>query len=137
MDTSFSPLYRSIQSHCITVTVESLATDSLKATAIFQFPETFCGFAGHFPGSAVLPGIVQLASVRFLTEYVLSQSVLPVSYSDTKFRGLILPNDRVEVKIELEKNESNWSGEFSLHKQKQTIVTTGKCEFAPVIRGKN
>ncbi|MCP4338959.1 MAG: hypothetical protein GY799_08730 [Desulfobulbaceae bacterium] len=137
MDTSFSPLYRSIQSHCITTTVESLETDSLKATAIFEFPEAFCGFAGHFPGSAVLPGIVQLASVRFLAECVLSQAFLPVSYSHTKFRGLILPNERVEVKIELEKNESNWSGKFSLHKQEQTIVTTGQCEFAPIIRGKN
>lgn len=137
MDTSFSPLYRSIQSHCITTTVDSLETDSLKATAIFEFPKTFCGFAGHFPGSAVLPGIVQLASVRFLAECVLSQNVLPVSYSHTKFRGLILPNDSVEVKIELEKNESNWSGKFSLNKQEQTIVTTGKCEFALVIRGKN
>ena len=137
MDTSFPQLYRSIQSHCLKTTVESLETDGLEATAIFEFPESFCGFAGHFPGSAVLPGIVQLASVRFLAECVLSQSVLPVSYSHTKFRGLILPNERVEVKIELEKNDSNWSGKFSLHKQEQTIVTTGKCEFAPVNRGKN
>jgi 3-hydroxyacyl-[acyl-carrier-protein] dehydratase len=136
MDTSFSQLYRSIRSHCLKTTVESLEADSLEATAIFEFPESFCGFAGHFPGNGVLPGIVQLASVRLLTECVLSQAVLPVSYSRTKFRGLILPNERVKVKIELQKNESNWFGKFSLHKQEQTIVTTGQCEFAPVIKGK-
>lgn len=132
MEKSFTPLYRSIQSHCLKTTVECLQTDSLEATAVFKFPETFCGFAGHFPGSAVLPGIVQLASVRFLAECGLNQTVLPVSYSHTKFRGLVLPNERVEVKIELKKNESTWSGKFSLHKQEQTIVTTGQCEFAPV-----
>lgn len=137
MDTSFAPLYRSIQSHCIKTTVESLEADSFEATAVFVFPESFCGFAGHFPGSAVLPGIVQLASVRFLAECVLRQVFLPVNYSHTKFRGLILPNERVEVKIELKKHKINWFGKFSLHKQEQVIVTTGQCEFAPVIRGKN
>lgn len=135
MDTSFTPLYRSIQSHCLKTIVEGLDADCLNATAVFEFPETFCGFAGHFPGSAVLPGIVQLACVRSLAESGLSQSVLPVGYSHIKFRGMILPNERVDVKIELKKNAGNWSGKFSLQKQDQTIVSTGQCEFAAVIRG--
>ena len=137
MDTLFSPIYRSIQSHCLKTTIEYLDADKMEAKASFEFPETFCGFAGHFPGNAVLPGIVQLASVRFLAECGLDQSMLPVSYSHTKFRGLILPGERVEVTLELKRHDSNWSGKFSLHKQELTLVTTGQCEFAPLIRGTN
>lgn len=32
-------------------------------SAAFLFPPEFCGFAGHFPGNPVLPGIAQIMAV--------------------------------------------------------------------------
>jgi len=123
------PLYSSLQEHCLDWTVVSSGPEQLELRAVFNFNANFAGFVGHFPGRPILPAIVQLASVRFLAELGLKQPVQPVSYSRTKFRGVIQPNERIYIQLELKKNETNWSGRFSLKDMDDNYVARGQCEF--------
>lgn len=132
MEKGFQYLYSSLQEYCLDWAIVSGGPEKLKLRAVFDFNETFSGFAGHFPGNPILPAIVQLASVRFLAELGLKRQVQPVSYNRTKFRGVIQPNEKVDVRLELKKTETSWSGSFSLKDIDDNYVARGQCEFAIV-----
>jgi 3-hydroxymyristoyl/3-hydroxydecanoyl-(acyl carrier protein) dehydratase len=135
MEKTFTSLYPSLATHCLQKIVQTQSGDAIEIQADFIFDDTFSGFNGHFPGKPVLPGIIQLAAVRFLAEHALEQQLQPVSYNHTKFSGIILPNDRVQVRITLKENGSRWSGHFWIEKFEQdiatSVVTKGQCDFSP------
>lgn len=69
----------------------------------FTFPEGFIGFAGHFPGMPVLPGIVQIMAVL----HTCASCGLPVRITDIKsckFVHPVLPEQTMCVTATLSDN---------------------------------
>ena len=60
-------------------------------------PETLLYFRGHFPGFAILPGVVQLHwAIQYGSEYFALEALLP-STIRIKFRKPIRPGHRVTL----------------------------------------
>jgi 3-hydroxyacyl-[acyl-carrier-protein] dehydratase len=78
------------------------------------FPADFPAFAGHFPGQPVLPAVIQLAVVRSLTVDLLKRPLEPVRTRRLKFKGMVGPDDLVQVRVEIKKEEENWLANFKL-----------------------
>lgn len=122
-------LYRGLCSCCRKVD----CTDDLSGSAVFVFDPDYPGFAGHFPGNPVLPGVVQLAAVRYVTGAVLTREVRPAEYRRVKFRGGILPNEMIEVRVQLSKDKGeSWLVEFEIEKDNGEKVVTGTALFVVV-----
>jgi 3-hydroxyacyl-[acyl-carrier-protein] dehydratase len=62
-------------------------------TASFVFPPEFCGFAGHFPGNPVLPGIAQIMAVLHACGAEAPHALLAVK--SCKFLRPVGPDERV------------------------------------------
>lgn len=129
METSPKSLYIELQESCQQWALSPNEDGRIAGKALFSFSEEFPGFAGHFPKAPILPAIVQLASVRFLTECCLNEKVTPVNYNHTKFRGMIQPKEIIQVTIDLQEENDEWSGKFSLEKTGEGVVSTGQCRF--------
>lgn len=135
MEKSVNPLYPSIRQSCLAVNIIHDDSESLELNAEFIFGAAFTGFRGHFPGRPVLPAVVQLASVRFLAETGLKQPVYPVSYSRTKFRGIIQPDEKIILQVRLKREDVGWTGTFTVDKDEGERVTSGAFLFSTVNRG--
>lgn len=135
MEKSHKPLYLSLRRFCIESEVLHADAGSLVLSAAFVFGSDFSGFQGHFQGRPVLPAIVQLALVRFLAESGLKQSLYPVSYSRAKFRGIIQPDEKVKVRLELRKQETAWSGSFTMQNEGGKRISAGQCIFSTLKKG--
>lgn len=61
--------------------------------AAFVFPPDFCGFAGHFPGNPVLPGIAQIMAVLHACGGEPPSALLAVT--SCKFLRPVGPGERV------------------------------------------
>ena len=136
MENSYKPLYQSLQQSCLEWEVIHDELELKELRSVFVFNAAYSCFDGHFPGRPILPAIVQLASVRFLAELGLKQSVNPVSYSRVKFRGIIQPDERIEVQLRLVKKEAAWVESFSLHNGEEERVASGDCTFSNMKKGR-
>lgn len=122
-------LYDELSGCCKGMQLSEQNDRQLKASADFEFPPSYVGFNGHFPGRPVLPAIVQLAAVRYLSERALGTQLSPLLYSRTKFKGMVLPGMKVVVSVRLELQKEGWSGMFTL-KRDSELVATGNVVFA-------
>ncbi len=113
-------------SHIQMVTQEE---EKLKVTARCVFPPSFCGFTGHFPGNPILPAIVQLATVRSLAEQALQKRLLPETYSRTKFRSMVRPNQEIFLQLDMTTSPNGCRGKFALRSETDIIVATGTFGF--------
>ena len=129
MSNQLKSLAKSIQLCCKKCHINKKDKKSLSITSLFVFSDSFPGFDGHFPGQPVLPAIIQLAAVRYLAERGLGQPVRPGGYSRTKFRGIIQPDDEIEVVLDLLAEEKQWSGKFTLKRSAKELVSCGSCIF--------
>ncbi len=101
----------------------------VQVTARCLFPPIFCGFAGHFPGNPILPAIVQLATVRCLAEQALQKRLQPETYSRTKFRSMVRPDQEVFLQLDMTISQNSCGGKFSLRSQTDTSIATGSFVF--------
>ncbi|MEA3547626.1 MAG: hypothetical protein U9R66_08175 [Thermodesulfobacteriota bacterium] len=129
MSNQLKSLAESLQLCCKKWQINTKDKKSLSISSLFIFSDSFPGFDGHFPGQPVLPAIIQLAAVRYLAELGLGQPVRPRGYSRTKFRGIIQPDDEVEVTLDLLAEEKQWSGNFTLKRSAKELVSSGSCIF--------
>lgn len=129
MEHSERSLYGELASCCLRFRVDEQTSRKFQASADFEFPASYIGFDGHFPGRPVLPAIVQLAMVRYLSEGVLGIPLVPLSWSKTKFRGMVQPGERVVVSIDLDEKERGWDGTFTLKRAEEELVATGFVYF--------
>lgn len=64
--------------------------------AVFRFPPDFPGFAGHFPGNSVLPGIIQILAVVHTAG---GDSIDKVK--NCKFLRPVHPDEALAVQVQL------------------------------------
>lgn len=122
-------LYGALPECCLSVRVETLAEQHLQVVGDFCFPLDYAGFQGHFPSQPLLPAIVQLAMVRYLAENTVQASLTPSGYRKVKFTGKILPDDRVIVLADMQKNDHGWAVRFNLKKPDGQAVAAGFVQF--------
>jgi 3-hydroxyacyl-[acyl-carrier-protein] dehydratase len=103
----------------------------LSISAVFCFPPSFLGFAGHFPNMPVAPAIIQLAAIRHLAEMALERQLVPTGYGRTRFRGIISPNEKIRCTLLLEEVNDQWTGRFSIRRMDNGLVADGSCTFSP------
>ncbi len=61
--------------------------------AEFVFPPEFCGFAGHFPGNPIVPGIAQIMAVLYACGGAPPAALLAVK--SCKFFRPVSPGERI------------------------------------------
>ena len=88
--------------------------NAFKVDASLTFQHEFPAFSGHFPGNPVLPGIIQLASVRMLAARFLNHSLVPSTLSNIKFREMIRPGQPVNISVSGSGNGLGWKVRFEI-----------------------
>lgn len=111
------------------LTVDTLSSTELVVKGVFVFPKTFCAFEGHFPEQPILPAIVQLAVVRYLAESALKKSLVPAEMSRVKFKGMVQPDDQIEVSVSLTQKRLLWQGNLKLHKDSGELLSSGNISY--------
>jgi 3-hydroxyacyl-[acyl-carrier-protein] dehydratase len=91
-------------------------------------PVDFPAFAGHFPEQPVLPAVMQLLVVRMLGADLLQIPLEPVRTGKLKFKGMIRPDERIQVRVTLALIADRWQADFRL-KNRESIVSTGTIFF--------
>jgi 3-hydroxyacyl-[acyl-carrier-protein] dehydratase len=101
------------------------------ATALLRCPADFPGFAGHFPDQPVLPAVLQLLAVRLLAESLLETRLTPVGADRLKFKGMVGPDETVNLRVSLREQAGLLKVEFSLDKA-GTPIASGTLVFRPI-----
>ena len=86
------------------------------ATALLCCPADFPGFAGHFPDQPILPAVLQLLAVRLLAESLLETPLTPVNGDRLKFKGMVGPDELVNLRVSRRDLAGPLKIEFSLDK---------------------
>jgi len=111
------------------LSVDKLTPTELIVKGVFVFPITFCAYEGHFPGQPILPAIVQLAAARYLAESALNTSLVPTELSKMKFKGMVQPDDRVDLYVVLTQKNLLWQGTLKLHKDSGELLSSGNISY--------
>ncbi len=116
------PLFRSV--------VGNPLFDRERGTVSAEFccPVDFLPFSGHFHGQPVLPAVIQLVFVRLLVSDFLQTDLQTVGTGRMKFKGMIRPDERINIRVALKKDGELWQAVFKLKKM-ETVVTTGTIIF--------
>lgn len=109
----------------LTGCLTDLRVDRQAATATAQLccPADFPGFAGHFPDQPVLPAVLQLLAVRLLAEALLETPLAPVNADRLKFKGMVGPDETVNLRVTLREQTGPLKVEFSLDKAGAPIAS--------------
>jgi len=74
--------------------------------ATITFDRDFIGFAGHFPGNPVVPGVCEIAAVELLAQMIACNANLRIrSILQLKFRAPLLPDDCATFAVKLQEQE--------------------------------
>ncbi len=119
--------------------IESAITDymadgdanAFSIEACLNFGPEFPAFQGHFPGNPILPGIIQLASVRILAARFLSCSLAASTLSNIKFRDMIRPGQSVKVNLFGQEKNGGWKVRFEISSS-EAPVASGDMQLLPV-----
>jgi 3-hydroxymyristoyl/3-hydroxydecanoyl-(acyl carrier protein) dehydratase len=79
--------------------VLSVTAESSSATVRLGVPPDLHWFQGHFPGHAILPGIVQIDWAAMICRAVFGHMRAPRDIHRLKFRSIIAPPDDVELTV--------------------------------------
>jgi len=74
--------------------------------SIYRFPADFVGFAGHFPGYAIVPAIVQVLAAQQLAESRLPGGMRLSGVRSAKFFLQLPPEQDITVECRLQPKES-------------------------------
>jgi len=115
--------------------VDKLELDRERGTVSAEFccPADFPAFTGHFPGQPVLPAVMQLVFVRMLAGDLLQTELQPVRTGRMKFKGMISPDQMINIHITLEKRDEQWNAVFKL-KRAESVVASGTVLFRAATR---
>ena len=87
---SFSPIQKALKERLGPIT--KLPDNSFQATITFD--KEFPGFAGHFPGNPIVPGICEITLVELLAKLATGNDALRTkTITHVKFRTPLFPGD--------------------------------------------
>ncbi len=106
--------------------------DSRVAEARFCFPEDFIGFAGHFPGDPILPGIAQIMAAVCAAER--EEPAYPAlrAVKLCKFLSPVRPGQEVLVRAELALSDAD---EKVLHVRAELSAAGTPCASMRLVLG--
>ena len=104
--------------------------NTFKVDASLTFQHEFPAFSGHFPGNPILPGIIQLASVRMLAARFLNRSLAPSTLSNIKFREMIRPGQPVNISVSGSGNGRGWKVRFEITGD-DAAIASGVMQLVP------
>lgn len=110
--------------------IEQDENGTTTVTSVFCFPPSFTGFGGHFPGNPVLPGIVQLSTIRYLAEQAVQRRLQPENINRTKFRAMIKPNQQVHIRLDFKTVGEQYHGRFQIRDSHKEMVASGQYIFS-------
>jgi len=100
-----SPMHRAVRACVLSYNVND---DKNEAVGEFCFDESFAGFEGHFPGYAILPGIVMLKISLLLCECVTGHGAELVGVERAKFAGQVRPGQCIRARVQVNSVEEGW-----------------------------
>jgi len=74
----------------------------------FRFEEDFIGFGGHFPGSPILPAVLQILMAQLLAEQAVGESLQFRALARAKFTQPLRPGDRIELKLNCQEKQGQY-----------------------------
>jgi 3-hydroxymyristoyl/3-hydroxydecanoyl-(acyl carrier protein) dehydratase len=90
-------------------------------------PEALAYFRGHFPGFAILPGVVQLDwAIRYGTQHFALGAVFPTTIR-IKFRKTIRPNHRVMLSLKYIRSRNSIQFDYT---DADGMCSSGQIGFA-------
>jgi 3-hydroxymyristoyl/3-hydroxydecanoyl-(acyl carrier protein) dehydratase len=120
----------SIPSCTVKLQTEQNDNGILTVTSVFSFPPSFAGFGGHFPGNPVLPGIVQLSTIRYAAEQAVQKRLRPVNINRTKFRAMIKPDQQVHIRLDFKAVGGQYHGRFQIRDSNKEMIASGQYIFS-------
>ena len=91
-------------------------------------PPDFPAFVGHFPGQPVLPAVMQLVVVRMLAAELVQAPLETVKIGRMKFKGMIQPDEKIQIRVAVDKIDGQWHTVFKLSKL-ESVVSSGDIYF--------
>lgn len=76
-----------------------LHTEADGWTRVYSLPQTFAGFAGHFPGRPIVPAVVQVRMALLLIADVCGVEPVLRELVQAKFMAPLLPDEPIEVHV--------------------------------------
>ena len=70
-----------------------------------DFDPAFPGFAGHFEGNPIVPGVCMMAAARILAESVLDRELTTVGLPQCRFRRPIRAGESAELTVRMKDAE--------------------------------
>ncbi len=101
------------------ISVTGDAVQEIHAT--FVFGDDFPGFEGHFPDQPVFAAIFQIALVRLLAERALECPLVTDVVERTKFKGIVLPREKIKVSVHLTETEQGRRAVFTLDREGERV----------------
>jgi 3-hydroxymyristoyl/3-hydroxydecanoyl-(acyl carrier protein) dehydratase len=71
-----------------------------ESTCALMLPADAIWFDGHFPNDPILPGVAQIQLVLEAVHAAIGTACRPKSLKRIRFRAMIRPGDRFEIKIQ-------------------------------------
>ncbi len=71
-----------------------------------DFDPAFPGFAGHFEGNPIVPGVCMMAAARILAESVLDRELTTVALPQCRFRRPIRAGESAELTVRMKDAEA-------------------------------
>lgn len=99
--------------------------------AEFCFDKSLALFQGHFPGSPLLPGVMQIEMVRFVLEKARKKQFTIHHIKKNKFLKPILPGDPIQVEMDCSEKDNATAVTAKLLVNKDTAGIL-KMTFSPV-----
>ena len=100
-----SPMHRAVCACALSCNVND---EKNEAVGEFCFDESFAGFGGHFPGYAILPGIVMLKITLLLCECITGHDAELVGVARAKFAGQVRPGQRIRARVQVNSVKEGW-----------------------------
>ena len=85
--------------------------------------DSFPGFAGHFPGFPILPGVILLQLGSWLLKCAVAPELKVSAVEQAKFSRQVFPGDKLRARIGYERQDDDWRAQVKVMREGAKIAT--------------